>query len=206
MHLPLGLGYHYAFSCHRHSHSLSWYHDIATTLMPEVSSSTDDWDNLCFEPHDAALAHGEKEGQAAGSLAGYNEGRGLGRTKGVEFGMELGFVRGVIKEVFNLEDRGEKIQHSLEELTRALDDFPSPNQMFEQVQQSMEERNHGSDSEERVDKDEKLNIQHKMQRIRARFKLLMVQLGQPHFSLKQVMDEANATGRNQSQGTGDNEW
>jgi hypothetical protein len=175
--------------------------------MPEVSSLTDDWDNLCFNPHDAALAQGEKEGEAAGSLAGFNEGRGLGRTKGVEFGMELGFVRGVIKEISNLEDRGEKIQHSLKELTRALDDFPSPDQMFEQVHQSMEEIIHNDhDSEEPVNRDEKLNIQHKMQRIRARFKLLMVQLGQPHFSLKQVMDEANSTGRNESQVTGDNEW
>jgi hypothetical protein len=34
----------------------------------------------------------------------------------------------------------------------------------------------------------------------------MVQLGQPHFSLKQVMDEANAAGRNESQVNGDNEW
>jgi flagellar biosynthesis/type III secretory pathway protein FliH len=188
--------------------------------MPELSTPTDDWDNLCFNPHDAALAQGEKEGQAAGSLAGFNEGRGLGQTKGVEFGMELGFVRGVIKEISNVEDRGEKIQHSLEELIRALDDFPSPDQMFEQVHQSVEEiihdhdseehdhdsEEHDHDSEELVNRDEKLNIPHKMQRIRARFKLLMVQLGQPHFSLKQVMDEANAAGRNQLQVTGDNEW
>jgi hypothetical protein len=174
--------------------------------MPKVSSPTDDWDELCFNPHDGAMAQGETEGQAAGSLAGFNEGRGLGRTKGVEFGMELGFVRGVIKEISNLEDRGEKIQHSLEQLTRALDDFPSPDQMFEQVHQSMEEIHDHDDSEEPVNTDERLNIQHKMQRIRARFKLLMVQLGQPHFSLKQVMDEANAAGTNEAQVTGDNEW
>ena len=56
----------------------------------------------------------------------------------------------------------------------------------------MEDHTNIDDSEQvpAEDDDPSLDVAGKMQRIRARFKLVTVQLGIPHFSLKQVMDEA----------------
>jgi hypothetical protein len=65
---------------------------------------------------------------------------------------------------YEVKDHGEKIQHSLEELTRALNDFPSPNQMFAQVHQYMEEIIlHGHNSEEpTINRDMKKSIFNKI--------------------------------------------
>jgi hypothetical protein len=145
----------------------------------------DDWDSLAFDPHRQEIQAGVKDGQEAGRSAGFKDGRALGQEKGVEYGMELGFIRGV---VMVLSEDGcrrdeEKIQKSLCELNALLDEFPTPDEMFDK-DKTDQDGNHGSKEEDSS------SILHHMQRIRARFKLLMVQLKEPHFSLKQVMTDA----------------
>ena len=82
----------------------------------------------------------------------------------------------------------ERPQKSMDSLRQALDDFHPPVAIF---------RERGGDllpEEDPSMEEEEDDVAGKMQRIRARFKLLMVQLGLPRFSLKRVMDEAAAAG------------
>ena len=90
------------------------------------------------------------------------------------------------------------MQKSIDSLRKALDDFPSPAAVFPpnrgggggREDDNADEFSTSLKAEEGAGEDD---VAGKMQRIRARFKLLMVQLGLPHFSLKRVMDQA-ATG------------
>ena len=61
------------------------------------------------------------------------------------------------------------------------------------------EDDHDHDSEDVA----KLDILNKLQRIRARFKLLTVQLGKPHFSLQHALEPPSVSGH---QSTDDDAW
>ena len=166
-------------------------------------ASLDDWDSIAFDPHRQDLDRGVKDGEEAGRLAGFNDGRALGRQKGVEYGMELGFIRGVVGQLMESESEKieEKIRKNLRELTVLLNEFPTPEEIFEQEKfTSNDQVNESLDNEENQTNSTSI-LQH-MQRIRARFKLLMVQLKEPHFSLKQVMADAAEL----DQTPLDNEW
>jgi hypothetical protein len=170
-------------------------------------SSLDDWDDLCLDPHHSSFEAGQMEGRAAGELAGFRDGQALGQTKGLEFGMEIGFIRGVLQaleeeeeSISNKNSISDRVRKSMQGLRQALADFPTPDQMLEQqaALQMKPHAHHDNNSNDHDDDSEdpssntKLDILAKLQRIRARFKLLMVQLGMPQFSLKQVMLEAEA--------------
>jgi hypothetical protein len=172
-------------------------------------SSLDDWDDLCLDPHHSSFEAGQMEGRAAGELAGFRDGQALGQTKGLEFGMEIGFIRGVLQALEEEEEEEEesirnknsdRVRKSMQGLRQALADFPTPDQMLEQqaALQMTPHAHNDNNSNDHLDDSEdpssntKLDILAKLQRIRARFKLLMVQLGMPQFSLKQVMLEAEA--------------
>ncbi len=107
----------------------------------------------------------------------------------------------------------ERIKRSKRELEGALEDFPPPDQMFEQVAEGRTrlavDDTHQHDDEDDSEDPSKLDILAKLQRIRARFKLLTVQLGIPQASLKQVLDSA-ATSSDETNvitvPVGDNEW
>ena len=167
-----------------------------TTSQP---SSLFDWDDVCLDPQQTALAEGRSQGQEAGQVAGFREGQVLGETKGIEFGMEIGFIRGFLV-VLDPATVNERVQRSMHELENALNDFPSPNAMFEQSStvdpstltssNAEEDKNNAANDSEDPGK---LDVLAKMQRIRARFKLLTVQLGIPNYSLKQIMDEVAST-------------
>lgn len=168
-----------------------------------------DWDDLCWNPHESSLRKGEEEGLEAGRQAGYRDGQALGRTKGLEFGMELGFIRGILlylqEDSMQLSDR---IQHSIEQLQKALEDESlHPEQIFREQQQNsvIEFQNNTNDSESDSNK---LDVLAKMQRVRARFKVLTVQLGIPKLTLKDVMDEAAEAASSESpeEPRVDNEW
>jgi Essential protein Yae1, N terminal len=177
------------------------------------------WDILCIDPHQAAHEEGRRQGREDGLQAGFHEGYELGRTTALDYGMEIGFIRGVVaaleqhqllqqqQDVSISDVRSERILKSLASLRKALDDFPGPNEVFRERATGQFERavmedhtNIDNDSEkypvvEEEEDDEdtvdsSLDVVGKMQRIRARFKLLTVQLGIPQFSLKSVMDEA----------------
>ena len=169
-----------------------------------------DWD-LAVDPHGWALAHGQVEGTNAGNLAGFQEGRALGHLKGMEFGIELGFIRGVLNAIVVKHEQRSfgRIQKSIRELLQLLDKFPNPHELFSDFDKlqpglkldtsltdksgNVQEEAGNEDSEEVQSKESRgQNILNQMQVIRARFKLVMVKLGLPHFSLQQVMEEGTA--------------
>lgn len=169
-----------------------------------TDNSDDAWDALCVDPHADALAEGRRRGASDGRAAGWREGHATGRTTAAEHGMELGWVRGVVTELRrqNAVWKDERLQKSTDSLLRALDGFPSPEDVFRGQQQRArdplreEDPNDTGDAEELPNGEDgsssELDVAGKLQRIQARFKLLMVQLGLPHFSLKRTMDQAAA--------------
>lgn len=132
----------------------------------------DAWDDICVNPHESELAVGRTEGHEAGLKSGYNDGLDLGMTKGVEYGIEVGFIRKSC-ELLALRDSEGKFTARIDDILEALASFPEPEQIFHE------------DGEEKVD------LQHQMQRIRAKFKVLTTQLKLPQYSLKRIMT-ANA--------------
>ena len=98
----------------------------------------------------------------------------------------------------------EKIKKSADELLSMIDAFPSPDEIFQQaIDDGSEEKqlshDEGDDSnaEENGDSEEikgqsggPVDISGRMQRIRAKFKLLCVQLKMPEISLSRVMEDA----------------
>jgi hypothetical protein len=188
-------------------------------MAPPPSSFDDqDWENFCLDPYQSAREEGEQLGRDAGLEAGFRDGHGMGVNTGTEYGMELGFFKGVCSAVEAAANSNqlvseERIKKTVADLRLALDNFPGPDQVFregqrqprhphtddddggEHVHEHASEQDDDDDDDDNGDSEHaasesKKNILHKMQRIRARFKLLTVQLGIPHFSLKQVFDEA----------------
>ena len=159
-----------------------------------------DWDDIAFDPHQNSIEEGRTQGQKAGELAGYRDGQRLGNTKGIEFGMELGFIQGFVNSLMeeqeqeDFEVRSERLQRSLLGLQKALDDFPSPDALFMDnnhpnmiIPEGITNHDVEDDSETTVTK---FDIVAKMQRVRARFKLLTVQLGMGPISLAQVLNSS----------------
>jgi helix-turn-helix protein len=137
-------------------------------------------------------------GRSQGELVGFRDGQQLGHTKGIEFGMELGFIQGFLnvieKQIQEEQQSSERIQRSLIALHKALDDFPSPDVLFDHSTMIFSNSTGGEDSEGPVTK---LDVLNKMQRVRARFKLLTVQLGMGTISLKQILANGASSDRNQ---------
>ena len=165
-------------------------------------ASPQDWEDLCLDPYQSSREEGEKRGREAGLEAGFSDGRELGEVTAIDYALDLGFIRGVCTACTrNKQGLDERVQKTLRDLIRAIDDFPGPSHIFREQQQQQHDHDHNHDhnhpaeepAEAVVPLDDNdsssADVLHKMQRIRARFKLLTVQLGIPHFSLKQVMDE-----------------
>ena len=159
--------------------------------------SQDVWDELCVNPHQKHMDMGRHEGREAGLQAGFNDGFALGRSKGIEYGMELGFILGFLHTIemriqSNQGDDTARIEKKLDDLRQAIDDFPRPDTIF-----SCAETMQNSDPYIRQDDSEAAvydgtDILGAMQRIRAKFKVLLMHLKIPHFSLKQVMSDAGS--------------
>ena len=146
------------------------------------------WDDICVGPFDDQLLKGRSEGRMAGLESGYRDGETLGFSKGVELGLELGFMAGVCdelckslpqKEEVESKDRHrDKVYNLARELLQTIDSFPTPDAMFQkddngQEQQQQQDPNH--------------DVRASMQRIRARFKLLMVRCKTPLLSLETTL-------------------
>ena len=145
-----------------------------------------DWDNICVNPHEAFVAQGREEGRHAGEEAGYREGWRLGQTTALEYGMELGFIRGVIEAVPRDFEENTKAGKTLRDLRQALDKFPDAEAAFRQQQMASTTDN---DGEQPGDGGEE-NVRQLIQRIRARFRLLTVQLKMPKLSLKEILNKS----------------
>ena len=135
------------------------------------------WDDLCVNPHDGAHNHGREEGHLAGMQKGFDDGQRLGNTKGMEFGMELGFLNGVVSEIelrilpTVCPEKKERATKSLKELRRMILSFPDPDELFQ------------------VNPEGRLDLSLRMQGIRAKYKVLTVQLHIPQVTLKDVLNE-----------------
>ena len=199
-------------------------------LPHDGNNNTDPWDDLAIHPHAAAMAEGQRQGSRAGRAAGWRQGYTTGRTTAVEYGTELGFVRGVVETLpqHMLDDDDDtRLRDSIQHLLSALDAFPKsadvfPNSVPTSISNSSStdphEPRHDGDShhakaeldgdkkkeEGQIDvaSDQDDDVAVKMQRVRARFKLLMVQLGVPHFSLKHLMDQCHSIHQQQQQQQG----
>jgi hypothetical protein len=159
------------------------------------------WEDLCLDPHAAALEEGRQLGRRDALQSGFNDGYQLGRTTAIEYGMELGYIRGVvsvIQEEGLAETTDERTRRSLVALVKAIDEFPGPDEIFRKVSKPVETteeeelQRDDDDSEQPADRSN-LDVAAKMQRIRARFKLLTTRLDIRDVSLKHIMDEAAAS-------------
>jgi uncharacterized protein YoxC len=142
----------------------------------------------------------------------------LGASKGLEIGLEIGFAKGLLevcrKRIDTLTKKDDNIEgdvtetstsaktssrarleRSIDELERAIQDFPSSAELFAA---SLSNNLHRNESETQASlqneagdvQGAEVDVQAKLQRIRARCKVLTVQLGIPYHSLKRVMDDA----------------
>ena len=157
--------------------------------------------------------HGRRAGRAAGFRQGYATGRTTALEYSVELGFMRSFVttyqqcssgccfvdiRDDDKKDDNDQDhhhRRRLQQQSMQQLMTALDAFPTPAQVFRNVHDN---NNNDCNAKGDVDQEENPNVKKddgkdpvtdvaaQMQRIRARFKLLLVQWGMPHVSLEQL--------------------
>ncbi|CAJ1936889.1 unnamed protein product [Cylindrotheca closterium] len=168
-----------------------------------------EWDDLCWNPHQESVQRGEISGSEAGRLAGFRDGKALGQVKGFELGMEIGFIRGFLEALeqdnFATVVKNERIQRSIDQLHKVLEEeLVGPDAIFQENHNQLSAKEakealppHQSDDADSPppppsdDEDKsKVDVESKLQRIRARFKVLIVQLKLPKSSLKDYMDEA----------------
>ena len=117
----------------------------------------------------------------------------------------------------------DRITRSLQELDRAIKDFPSASELGYSAQLNEVKRGElniagGTGAQTNLHPDNTIDIRLKLQRIRARSKVLAVQLGIPRHSLKNLMDSVanvedgmdltrlESTSENPPTKLGSNEW
>ena len=170
----------------------------------DFPASSDASNAAAVETHveeEAIVASGRAEGREAGLKEGFKEGRLLGQKTGVEYGMEVGFATGLLEAVREaiVEDRIpekslERIAKSANDLEKAIDDFPSSQESIRNLFRYKSIHNNedeNDDEQRRSHNEEEEHIRAKLQRIRARSKVLAAKLGIPHHSLKTVLAEAS---------------
>ena len=168
------------------------------------------------EGSEAGLQAGYNEGRKLGQQKAVEVGIELGYMRGVAEAIRQSIVTSISassddKNLGETDDTGatlrkmEKIGKSANELLSMIDAFPSPDEIFQQatddVSEEKQQPSHGdgedSNAEESGDSEQSkaqsggpVDISGRMQRIRAKFKLLCVQLKMPEISLSRVMEEA----------------
>lgn len=162
--------------------------------MSDITSNPQgglDWEDVCLDMHHVSLEDGRSQGREAGASAGFREGEGLGQVKGLEYGIELGFYRGVLAALIK-RTHTERIQKSLKNFENAIGDFPSADELFDYFDASDMKTNLQRAVNDDSEDNARFDILHKMQRIRARYKLLMVQLGMPLLSLRSSLEATDS--------------
>lgn len=163
----------------------------------------------------SVVQEGRILGKEAGLEAGFREGWAIGERTGVDLGMEIGFAMGLAEAVrtkLSSDEQNQssssssldRIRKSVEELEKAIADFPSSeteirNRLFRRgndrksninYELDGEWSNNDSSEEQHQLGEEEEDVRAKLQRIRARSKVLTAKLGIPRHSLKTVMAEA----------------
>ena len=182
--------------------------DYSRTSDPSTSAAIE-----AAVEEETIVARGRKEGREAGLGQGFNDGRLIGQKTGVEYGMEIGFATGLLEAVRQGINSGDlspmgsldRITKSANDLEKAIHDFPSSEEsikkrLFRSTSHSeksiinISSSNNDNDDYkqlQRRDGSSEENIRAKLQRIRARCKVLAAKLGIPHHSLKTVLAEAS---------------
>ena len=187
----------------------------------------DGWDDL-LDPYQYAREKGAEEGRIAGLQSGFQSGQALGHVKALEMGVELGYMKCIVTQRLEEEEKNKggggggggalselerkKIER-MHQLVKAIESFPTPEEIFASTQPSPELNdvtNIQSNVFNEVDNARatttSINIVDKMQRLRAKFTLFLKQSKLSHLSLKKVMDSVS-TNSNESgdeHGNGDN--
>lgn len=156
------------------------------------------WDEIGVDSHKTFIASGREEGMEAGLQAGFNEGKSLGQLKALELGIELGFILGFVsvakkQTLAPLEARGEqrvqKIRENLQDLEKAIRSFPAANEIFQDARHEETTARTETSPKDKVSSSG-IDVAGKLQRIRAKFKLITVQLKIPNFSISKVLEQA----------------
>lgn len=186
--------------------------------MGMPSAASQDWDSL-LDPFEEYQRVGREKGCEEGEKSGYEEGLRLGRITATDYGMEIGFYRGCMEGIDHSKAT-ERVRKNMESLNQMLNDFPTPKDLFSSGDASLSPSvlqpedlpsqvglaRKGDSEDPSSDRDVNIHLQ----RIRARFKLLTVQLGiSGNFSLKGLLEKAAAQAQNQSistQSQGTSDW
>lgn len=167
------------------------------------------------EGSEAGLQAGFNEGRKLGQQKAIEVGIELGYMRGVAEAIRQSMVvsNSASSDDKNLDAKDdtdatlrkmEKIGKSADELLSMIDAFPTPDEIFQQATDDASEEKQLShddgedsnaegigDSEQEKARDSgPVDISGRIQRIRAKFKLLCVQLKTPEISLSKVMEEA----------------
>jgi len=169
----------------------------------------DEWDCL-LDPYQCSIGQGREEGRIAGLESGYREGYALGHMKALEIGVEIGYMLGFAQTTLehlnsrlsagndenndgigNLH-RSEKLRLRLCDFIDSMERFPTPDDMFSG---NIRDPTVLSNAEENDDTNQfnipkAVDITESMQRLRARFKALTVQLKVPNLSHKKVLEQS----------------
>ena len=173
----------------------------------------------------AGRAAGWRQGYTTGRTTAVEYGTELGFVRGVVETLPQRMLAVANDSDNDDDDCDTRLRDSIQHLLAALDAFPKSADVFpNSVPTGISISNntdphkprHDGDSHhatEELDGDKKNeeegqidvasdqddDVAVKMQRVRARFKLLMVQLGVPHFSLKHLMDQCHSRQQQQQQ-------
>ena len=176
------------------------------------------FDDGCREGREAGLNAGYNEGRKLGQQKAIEVGIELGYMRGVAEAIRQSIVTPNLSNSVSPGDKNldakdgtdatlrkmEKIGKSTDELLSMIDAFPSPDEIFQQATDDVSGEKHlshddGEDSSAKRSGDSEqskaqgggpVDISGRMQRIRAKFKLLCVQLKMPEIGLSRVMEEA----------------
>ena len=169
---------------------------VFLNLHLTMMDDDDDWNAICLDPFAASKQKGQSEGHLAGLEEGLQQGKMLGRTKGLEYGMELGYMQGILDALrtnnngFVGDINAIKVQRSMNELQRLLEEFPSPDELFAREKRILPLPENGPNTQE-IDSElaaSSIDIHGQLQRIHARYKLLCTQLGLGKLQLKHVLN------------------
>jgi hypothetical protein len=161
------------------------------------------WEDFDANPFDGSYSQGQENGRIDGQEAGYRDGYAIGRTTALNYGLEIGYIHGLLNELQHYfstqahsddkitihQSRRDRIGRSIDNLRLALDEFPTASEMMVSSKGKVDRntsihdgfKDKPNDLEATADDD--MDVDAKMQCIRARFKLLRVQID-PHSKLQ----------------------
>ena len=130
------------------------------------------------DPFAVALKEGQREGQEAGRAAGWKLGHDQGQWTGMDYGLELGFYQGIVQaclkqEIPQADDNNKNNQQA--HYDKVVKTCHQLQQRLEELEEAMTVTTAGTSTTTTGRTQEEL-----WQRVRARYKLLVVQLGWQH--------------------------